>query len=165
MELDYDIYSYLARGIGNGTLELQLVREKVTYEIIDIDTINLNDKNNDSIRYKLKLLDENGKQILNEDGNPIIYYETAESLKKNYIKIAGKKNNLKKIQECIIAVNVPKDIKVPLDKLTSKLYTIEKGKWIDITNLEELKFYSDKKFNILFDRIEEESKKMKRVSI
>ena len=39
MELDYDIYSYIAKGIGKGDLVPKVVSEKVTYEIVGFEKI------------------------------------------------------------------------------------------------------------------------------
>lgn len=163
MKLDYDIYSYIVQGVVNGTLKFQLVREKVIYELSDIDQINLNEKSNDSIRFKLLLCDMNNRKIFDEDNHLVFCYESLDSLKENYIKIDGKKNTLKKRQENFVLVQIPETIKVPLDEKTSRLSTIEQGKWIDITDVNNLKFYTDKRFKLLFEVVDDNLKSLKRM--
>ena len=164
MELDYDIYSYLARGIVNGTLIPINVKEKVFYEIICDYSINLNHTNADSfIRCKLQIIDKFGKKIYNEDGKPMILYEDIESLNREYMKVLGKRNVFKKKVSEFIFVQVPESVKVPLNINTNKFITLEKDKWIDITNIQKLKFYSDKKVKVLFDVFDEDIKTLKRV--
>ena len=121
----------------------------------------MNNKSFDSFtRYQLQLLDKNGKRIYRLDGNPVIYYETDDSLKQKYIKVIGKKNIFKKRQSDYIVFRVPKTVKLPLDKDTNKLITLEEGKWIDITDINNLKFYSDNEFNMIFEVVEEKNKKI-----
>ncbi len=165
MELDYDIYSYLARGIAEGILILRLVKEKVTYEIIELNTINLNNtKTNNIDRYKLQVVDSNGKKVYNEDGSPMVYYEDREALLNDYvIKTYNNKKILRKRQKFLMVVQIPQNIKVPIDNNTSKLSIIEAGKWIDITNLDDLKIYSDKRINDIFEFADEDIKIIKRV--
>lgn len=164
MELDYDIYSYLARGIGNGTLVPLIAHEKVSYEILDVDSINLNKNNNDSfIRYKLQVIDKYGKRKYNEDGKLMILYEDIESLNREYIKVIDRKNTFKKKISEFILVQVPESVKVPLNINTNKFITLEKDKWIDITNIQKLKFYSDKKVKLLFDVVDTNVKTLKRM--
>lgn len=165
MDENYDINSYLASGLGKGFLTLQLVREKVTYEIIGIDSINFNNEKDDIFRYKLCIIGENNKKLTNEKGRPIIIYENTESLRNNYIKISSKKNLFKKKQEYAMVVQIPQTIKVPLDANTVKLTIIEAGKWIDITNPKAIKIYSDKKFNDIFELNTDNIKKTKIMSI
>ena len=162
MDLDYDIYSYIVSGIGDGTLVPQVVQEKVFYQVDEIDSINLNDNNSDNIRYKLYLVDNDGKKVYNDDGEVITYYETIRSLNRNYDKVLGKKNIFKRKEEYFIVINVPKSVKVPIDKDGLRMYKIEKGKWIDITNVNNIKFYSNEKFNLMFDIVDEDSKIKKR---
>lgn len=164
MDENYDINSYLASGLGKGFLTLKLVREKVKYEIIGIDSINFNNEKDDIFRYKLCIIGENNKKITNEKGHPIIIYENTESLRNNYMKVPNKKNVLKKKQEYSMVVQIPHTIKVPLDTNTIKLTIIEAGKWIDITNPKNLKIYSDKKFNDIFE-FTDDIKKKERMSI
>ena len=59
-------------------------------------------------------------------------------------------------------INVPKSVKVPIDKDGTRLYTIEKGKWIDITNVDNIKFYSNERFNLMFEEEKEDSKRLRR---
>ena len=162
MDLDYDIYSYIVSGIGDGSLVPQVVQEKVFYQVDEIDSINLNDNNSDNIRYKLYLVDNDGKKVYNDDGEVITYYETIRSLNRNYDKVLGKKNIFKRKEEYFIVINVPKSVKVPIDKDGLRMYKIEKGKWIDITNVNNIKFYSNEKFNLMFDIVDEDSKIKKR---
>lgn len=162
MDLDYDIYSYIVSGIGDGTLVPQVVQEKVFYQVDEIDSINLNDNNSDNIRYKLYLVDNDGKKVYNDDGEVITYYETIRSLNRNYDKVLGKKNIFKRKEEYFIVINVPKSVKVPIDKDGLRMYKIEKGKWIDITNVNNIKFYSNERFNLMFDIVDEDSKIKKR---
>ena len=164
MDENYDINSYLASGLGKGFLTLKLVREKVKYEIIGIDSINFNNEKDDIFRYKLCIIGENNKKITNEKGHPIIIYENTESLRNNYMKVPNKKKVLKKKQEYSMVVQIPHTIKVPLDTNTIKLTIIEAGKWIDITNPKNLKIYSDKKFNDIFE-FTDDIKKKERMSI
>lgn len=164
MELDYDIYSYLARGIVSGTLIPINVKEKVFYEIICDYSINSNKINSDSfIRCKLQVIDKFGKKLYNEDGKPMILYEDLESLNSEYMKVLGKKNIFKKKICEFIFVQVPESVKVPLDVNTNRFITLEKDKWIDITNIQKLKFYSDKKVKVLFDVLNEDIKTLKRM--
>ena len=95
MDENYDINSYLASGLGKGFLTLKLVREKVKYEIIGIDSINFNNEKDDIFRYKLCIIGENNKKITNEKGHPIIIYENTESLRNNYMKVPNKKKSTK----------------------------------------------------------------------
>lgn len=162
MDLDYDIYSYIVSGIGDGSLVPQVVQEKVFYQVDEIDSINLNDNSFDNIRYKLYLVDNDGKKVYNDDGEVITYYETIRSLNRNYDKVLGKKNIFKRKEEYFIVINVPKSVKVPIDKDGLRMYKIEKGKWIDITNVNNIKFYSNERFNLMFDIADEDSKIKKR---
>lgn len=163
MAEDYDIYSYLAVGLAKGDLTLVRVREKVFYEIADIDLINLNGTKND-IRYKLYVLGENLKKILNEDGSPIVLYENIESLNNDYIKVTNRKYLFKKKQDILMVLRLPQTIKVPIDKDTKKLSIIEAGKWIDITNVNNLKIYSEQRFNQMFEFIDVDAKIIRRTS-
>lgn len=163
MDIDYDIYSYLAYELCNGNLELKLASEKVTYEIVDIDLIDLNIDNNPIIRYKLNIIGENGKRLLNEDGKIINIYENMESLNNNYIKISNKKNILRKKNNDNYLIQIPKTIKLPTDKGTSKLSIFEAGKWIDITDLDNLKMYSDKRCIEMFEFKNNKNNSLKKV--
>lgn len=155
MDLDYDIYSYLSNGICRGSLNLLLATEKVYYEIVDIDLIDLNvDKN--IIRYKLNIIGANGKKLLNDDGSILTIYEDMKSLDDNYLKLSGKKNLLVKKEQDVCLVRVPKTVKLPNDKCTSKLSIFEAGKWIDVTNLDNLKLYSNKRCCEMFEFVNEE---------
>lgn len=161
MDIDYDIYSYLTYGLFNGILDLRLAREKVTYEIIDIDLIDLNSENNPIIRYKLNIINENGKKLLDEFGKVITIFENMKSLDNDYIKL-DKKNILKKKQQNIYLVQIPKTVKIPADKDTSKMSIFDAGKWIDVTHLDNLKMYSDKRCNEMFEFIDNEYHKGKK---
>jgi len=165
MELDYDIYSYLSNGICRGSLDLKLAYDKVIYEIVDIDLIDLN-KDKNIIRYKLNIIGDNGKKILNDDGTILTIYEDMKSLDDNYLKLPGKKNLLKKKQKDICLVQIPKTVKLPTDKNTSKLTVFEAGKWIDVTDLDNLKMYSDKRCHEIFeiDNFEYEKNNIKKIA-
>ena len=56
----------------------------------------------------------------------------------------------------------PNNIKVPIDKSTKKLSILEAGKWIDITNVDNLKIYSENRFNQIFEFIDKDAKIIKR---
>lgn len=162
MDLDYDIYSYLAKGLGSGILEPQLFTEKVFYEIIDYDSIVLNKKKLDNfIRIKLQVIDKFGKKICNEDGSPFVLYEDKETLNRDYIKVLDRRNILKKKNFEYIFVQVPCSVKVPLNIKTNKFIKLEKNKWIDITNIPKLKFYSNNKVKLLFEVMDDNVKTKK----
>ncbi len=163
MAEDYDIYSYLAVGLAKGDLTLMRVREKVFYEIVDIDLINLNGTKSD-VRYKLYVLGENYRKFVNEDGSPIVFYENIESLNNDYIKVTNRKYLFKKKKNILMVLQLPKTIKVPIDKNTKKLSIIDAGKWIDITDVDNLKIYSEQKFNQMFEFIDEDAKIIRRAS-
>lgn len=162
MDLDYDIYSYLAKGLGSGLLEPHIFSEKVFYEIVDYDSINLNEKKLDNlIRVKLQVIDKYGKKIYNEDGSPLFMYEDKETLNSEYVKALDRRNMLKKKASKFIFVQVPYSIKVPLNIKTNKFIKLEKNKWIDITNISKLKFYSNNKVKLLFEMIDDNVKTKK----
>ena len=167
MDEDYDIYSYLARGIVEGNLILRLVKEKVLYELIELSSINLTNQGTNNIdRYKLQVIDESGKRLFNDDNSPMICYEDRDNLLTDYVvKIINNKKVFKKNIDYLKFVQFPKTIKVPIDKDTTKLLKIEAGKWIDITNLDNLKIYSDEKFHKLFSFADEDVKIFQRVEI
>ena len=167
MDEDYDIYSYLARGIVEGNLILRLVKEKVLYELIELSSINLTNQGVNNIdRYKLQVIDESGKRLFNDDNSPMICYEDRDNLLNDYVvKIINNKKVFKKNIDYLKFVQFPKTIKVPIDKDTTKLLKIEAGKWIDITNLDNLKIYSDEKFHKLFNFADEDVKIFQRVEI
>lgn len=162
MDLDYDIYSYIVSGISDGTLVPQVVKEKVFYQVDEIDSINLNDNSSDNIRYKLYLVNYNGKKVVTDDGEVVTIYESIRALSRNYDRVIGKKNIFKRKEDYFIVINVPKSVKVPIDKNGTRLYTIEKGKWIDITNVDNIKFYSNERFNLMFEEEKEDSKRLRR---
>lgn len=161
MDEDYDIYSYLAIELAKGNLKIKRVREKVFYEIVDIDMINLNNDKNDII-YKLHILGENYKNLMNEDGSPIVLHENIESLNKDYVKVTNRRYLFKKKQDILMVLQLPQTIKVPIDKSTKKLSILEAGKWIDITNVDNLKIYSENRFNQIFEFIDKDAKIIKR---
>ena len=165
MDEDYDIYSYLARGIVEGNLILRLVKEKVGYELIELSSINLTNQGANNIdRYKLQVIDESGKRLFNDDNSPMICYEDRDNLLNQYsIKFINNKKVFKRKVGYFKFVQIPKTIKVPIDKDTTKLLKIDAGKWIDITNLDNLKIYSDEKFNKLFSFADEDVKIFQRV--
>ena len=162
MDLDYDIYSYIVSGISDGTLVPQVVKEKVFYQVDEIDSINLNDNSSDNIRYKLYLVNYNGKKVVTDDGEVVTIYESIRALSRNYDRVICKKNIFKRKEDYFIVINVPKSVKVPIDKDGTRLYTIEKGKWIDITNVDNIKFYSNERFNLMFEEEKEDSKRLRR---
>ena len=165
MDEDYDIYSYLARGIVEGNLILRLVKEKVGYELIELSSINLTNQGANNIdRYKLQVIDESGKRLFNDDNSPMVCYEDRDNLLNQYsIKFINNKKVFKRKVGYFKFVQIPKTIKVPIDKDTTKLLKIDTGKWIDITNLDNLKIYSDEKFNKLFSFADEDVKIFQRV--
>lgn len=165
MDEDYDIYSYLARGIVEGNLILRLVKEKVGYELIELSSINLTNQGTNNIdRYKLQVIDESGKRLFNDDNSPMVCYEDRDNLLNQYsIKFINNKKVFKRKVAYFKFIQIPKTIKVPIDKDTTKLLKIDAGKWIDITNLDNLKIYSDEKFNKLFSFADEDVKIFQRV--
>lgn len=155
MKVDYDIYSYIVEGLKKGILIPQMVIDKNTYEIIGKKTIRISDNHKDNcVKYKLQLIGKNGKKVLNPDGSYNIRYEDEENLINNYVRISGKKNFKKKINNCFM-IQAPETVKVPLNVYASKLITLKKGMWIDITDVKNLKFYSDKTFGIYYEVVKD----------
>lgn len=154
MELDYDIYSYIAKGIGKGDLVPKVVSEKVTYEVVGLEKINFNEINDDNsycTRFKLQLISKNGRRLVEKNGNPIVKYVNDSVIKDNFEPIDGNYKRLKRKINKLILIQVPHTVKVPMDVYSSKNFLIQKGRWIDITDINNLKFCSNKEFNILYE--------------
>lgn len=157
MSLDYDIYSYLARGLGSGYLKLEIVREKIKYQLIKMEEIDLMGKYADNyFRCTLQILDRTGKKIFDKDNKPIVKYVDESVLEEDYEQIDNKIYKSKKNE--LIVVQVPEAIKVPSNFRLNKNIFIRKGTWIDITNVDHLKFYSNKEFKLRFEVLEEDIK-------
>lgn len=152
MELDYDIYSYIAKGIGKGDLVPKVVSEKVTYEIVGFEKIDFDKSKNESCtRFKLRLISKNGKRLVEHNGKPIFKYVSDNFIKENFIPINGDYKHLKRKNNQLILIQVPQTIKVPMDVYSRKNFLIEKGRWIDITDINNLKFCSNREFNMLYE--------------
>ena len=153
MEVDYDIYSYIDKGIGKGDLVPKVVSEKVTYEVVGFEKIALDDVNGGTscTRFKLQLISKNGRRLVEKNGQPVIKYVNDSIIKENFVPIDGNFKRFKRKINKLILVQVPQTIKVPMDVYSSKNFLIQKGRWIDITDINNLKFCSNKEFNLLYE--------------
>ena len=165
MEFDYDIYSYIVKGIGDGSLVPVIATYKVFYEIVSKEDRVIYDEYDEGFSlYKLQLIDKNGKKIYDLNNKPILKYVDDVALKNDFVFISSDRRKLKMKNNNLILIEVPETIKVPLDIYSNKNSLIKKGTWIDITNVLELKFYSSHEASLLFDIMVDDIKRLTKMS-
>ena len=148
MEVDYDIYSYLAKGLGNGFLQALIAVEKVKYRLVKLQYINIDKAEDDCVQFVFQLCDEKNKIILDNEGKEIIRHISEETVKNYFKKVS--RNIYVKIQSEVIVVKVPETIKIPRSIFSNKNDIIKEGTWIDITKISDLKYYTEGQFKLHF---------------
>ena len=99
------------------------------------------------------LISKNGKRLVEHNGKPIFKYVSDNFIKENFVPVDGDYKHLKRKNNQLILIQVPQTIKVPMDVYSRKNFLIEKGRWIDITDINNLKFCSNREFNMLYEVI------------
>ena len=149
-----DIYSYIARELAQGNLKQVIAREKVRYEFDHTEVIDMSEKGGKNYtEYVFRLLDDGGKPLLQEHQS--VYKSIDKEIIRTNYNYIGDRMYQKKDQ---LFVQILDNIFVsglPSEKQTF----LSMGTWVNITNVDNLEYYSDDRFKMMYDVINDVVKK------